>query len=227
MKKIKSYLNLDYINKHKLSEKKLKDNGIELQKPDEIFVQYPRWNDYYGSNYGRLLSLKGEEIRICTPYPTGAKTEKGQYNSYKLCKVVRGNIKTLEITAHRLIADIFLPNFWKWMDRNQLQAHHLDHSRTNNQIDNLMLLPSNLHAYMNRIKATALFKNGRFFTINPYEIMESTGLSLEQIIGITNKKNKPLKSSGKWTVFEVEGVLIGFQFTKKSKKSKKKNKKKR
>ena len=47
--------NVDYINKHTLSSKKIREAGIELKGIDEIFVQYPGWNDYYGSNYGRLI----------------------------------------------------------------------------------------------------------------------------------------------------------------------------
>ena len=50
--------NVDYINKHKLSDRKIKEAGIELLGYDEVFVQYPRWNDYYGSNYGRLISIE-------------------------------------------------------------------------------------------------------------------------------------------------------------------------
>lgn len=47
--------NTDYIEKHKLSNRKIKEAGIELLGLDEIFVQYPLWNDYYGSNYGLSL----------------------------------------------------------------------------------------------------------------------------------------------------------------------------
>ena len=61
--------NVDYINKHTLSSKKIREAGIELKGIDEVFVQYPGWNDYYGSNYGRLISIKFGKVELSQPYP--------------------------------------------------------------------------------------------------------------------------------------------------------------
>lgn len=210
--------NVDYINKHTLSQKKIREAGIELKGLDEIFVQYPKWNDYYGSNYGRLISTKYGDVKLCKAYPCGEDGE-DKYLGYKMTKVTYGQSRKLSITCHRLVADIFLPNFWG-LERNKLQAHHLDHSKSNNYYKNLILLPTGLHTIMNNTKKMVLFKNKTFRTSTPYQIMEQTGLTLDEII-MAAKKGKPVKSDGKYSVFDVKGHLIGFQFY--PKKNKKKN----
>ena len=47
--------------------------------------------------------------------------------------------------------------------------------------------------------------------------MYDTGLSLEDIILADKSKKKPLKSDGKYTVFNVKGNLIGYQYYPKKK----------
>lgn len=205
-----TYLNTEYIKKHKLSQKKISDAGIELVKWDEVFVQYPKWSDYYGSNYGRLISMKTGKPEIRTPYINGTHVSGKPYLGYKLTKVVRGKQKELSISMHRLVADIFLPNYWKHLDRNQLQAHHLDHTAQNNFVGNIALLPTRLHQIMNRVKKMIYLKGGTYRVMNVYQIMQKTGLSMEEVV--TACKGKPLKSQGKYSVFEVKGHLIGFMF---------------
>lgn len=213
--------NVDYINKHTLSSKKIREAGIELKGIDEVFVQYPGWNDYYGSNYGRLISVKFGKVELRQPYPCSENDGKDQYLGYKLTKVTYGKQRQMSISCHRLVADIFLPNYWKdtIKDRNKLQAHHLDHSKSNNYYKNLILLPSKLHQVMNTVKKMVLLKNGTFRTVTPYQILEETGLTLEEII--LSAKGKPIKADGKYSVFEVKGHLIGFQFYPKNKSKKK------
>ena len=213
--------NVDYINKHTLSSKKIREAGIELKGIDEVFVQYPGWNDYYGSNYGRLISIKFGKVELRQPYPCSENDGKDQYLGYKLTKVTYGKQRQMSISCHRLVADIFLPNYWKdtIKDRNKLQAHHLDHSKSNNYYKNLILLPSKLHQVMNTVKKMVLLKNGTFRTVTPYQILEETGLTLEEII--LSAKGKPIKSDGKYSVFEVKGHMIGFQFYPKKKTKKK------
>lgn len=218
--------NVDYINKHTLSIKKIREAGIELLGIDEVFVQYPGWRDYYGSNYGRLISLKCGKIELRQARSCGLSDGKDQYLGYRMTKVTYGKRRELSITCHRLVADIFLPNFWKdtITDRNKLQAHHLDHSKSNNYYKNIILLPTRLHKTMNTVKKTVLLKsNGTFRIVTPYQIMEETGLTLDEIILSAN--GKPIKSEGKYSIFEAKGHLIGFQFT--PKKKKKKNSKKK
>lgn len=207
----------EYIIKNLLPEKKLKAAGISLVHPDEIFVKHPDWNNHYGSNYGRSVTVKDGKIKL-----KGNETKKDPSKYREYCFTQPGK-KDKTISAHRLIADCFLPNFWEGIDRNQLQAHHLDHSKTNNVWTNIMLLPIALHYVMNRTKKTALFSNGKFREMNLYQIMAETGLNLDEMILAT--KNKPEKSiGGKWSVFEVRGHYIGFQFVPEKKGKKKKTK---
>ena len=212
--------NTDYIEKHKLSNRKIKEAGIELLGLDEIFVQYPLWNDYYGSNYGRLISMKCGKVELLKPVICGGENE-NEYTGYKLAKKTYDKQRTLSISCHRLVADIFLPNYWKdtIKDRNKLQAHHLDHSKNNNYYKNLILLPSRLHQVMNTSKKMILLKNGKYRTVTPYQIMEETGLTLDEII--LSAKGKPIKSDGKYSIFDVKGNLVGFQFYPKKPRKKK------
>ena len=212
----------EYITKNLLSEKFLKDADIELMHPDEIFVQHQWCGDYYGSNYGRAISLKNDKVDLLPALPMGKPDENGEmYLGYKFSKP---GANPLSISCHRLIADCFLPNFWDGADRNKLQAHHIDHGRYNNVWTNIMLLPTPLHRVMDYVKKTALFADGEFKEMNLYQIMVETGLSLDEMILAT--KNKPEKSvGGKWSIFEVRGNYIGFQFLPNNRGKKKKSKK--
>ena len=63
----------DNIIKNSLSEKILREKGIDLL-PDEIFVRFWKpWDEYYGSNYGRLISTKCGKfvLRNVKPAPDG------------------------------------------------------------------------------------------------------------------------------------------------------------
>lgn len=72
---------------------------------------------------------------------------------------------------------------------------------------------------MNTTKKMVLLKNGKYRTVTPYQILEETGLTLDEII--LSVKGKPIKSDGKYSIFDVKGNLIGFQFyPKKSRKKK-------
>lgn len=206
-------INQDYIDRHRMSNKKIQSAGIELLKPDEVFAQYPGWQDYYGSNYGRLISVKGDRIKLVTPGISNG------YICYSLAKVTYGTQRKVSITAHRLVADIFLPNYWHHLSRSQLQAHHLDHDKSNNAWSNLILLPSNLHQIMNRIRKMILLQDGQIMHMTPYEIAQETGLTIDEII--LGTKNKPLKSDSKYSIYDIGGRLIGVQWTKKQKKDKK------
>ena len=206
-------INTEYIEKHKYSTKKLTSAGIELLQPDEIFVQYPLWNDYYGSSYGRLISVKDGQVKLLKP------ADQNGYFGYKLAKVAYGKQRIFSISAHRLVADIFLPNYWKHLDRNQLQAHHLDHNKLNNDYRNLVLLPTALHQIMNRVKRMVLLQNGQIIPVTPYEASEATGLTLDEII--LGTKQKPLKSPNKYSVYQIGNHLIGVQWLPKKSKKKK------
>ena len=47
---------------------------------------------------------------------------------------------------------------------------------------------------------------------NPLDLVRDTGLTLEDILLANKGKKKPVKSRGKFTVFDIKGHLIGFQY---------------
>lgn len=210
----------EFVIENMMPEEVLEDAGIELMHPNEVFVQHQWCEDYYGSNYGRAISLKWDKIELLPALPMGKPDKNGEvYLGYKFSKP---GSEPLPISCHRLIADCFLPNFWEGADRNKLQAHHIDHRRYNNVWTNIMLLPTSLHRVMDYVKKTALFADGEFKEMNLYQIMAETGLSLDEMILAT--KNKPERSvGGKWTIFEVRGNYIGFQFLPNNRGKKKKS----
>ena len=55
----------------------------------------------------------------------------------------------------------------------------------------------------------SVFKNS---FIEAALLLEETGLSLEEILLANKGKKKPLKSTGGYTVFDIKGNLIGFQY---------------
>lgn len=87
---------------------------------------------------------------------------------------------------------------------------------------NLVLLPATLHKALDKIKKLVLLKDGIIEYTNPLDLVYDTGLSLEDIILADKSKKKPLKSDGKYTVFNVKGNLIGYQYYPKKKQKKEK-----
>ena len=70
-----------------------------------------------------------------------------KYTGYTFC---RPKDKQLSINMSRMVADVFCPNFYEGQARGTLQAHHIDHDRTNNSWKNIALLPEKLHQAVHR-----------------------------------------------------------------------------
>lgn len=201
--------NTDYIQRNLLSDRKLTEAGVTPLAADEYFVKYPGYTEYYISSYGRLLSLKNQP-KLIQPNLVN------QYYTYQLSKKTKGKSKKRIKTAQRMVAEVFCPNFWG--DLDSLHTHHLNGKKLDNYYRNLILLPPILHSPMNRVKRIAYFKNGKLKLMNPLEIHRLTGLSIEEIVMAA--KGKTIKSYGKYSVFEVKGELIGFEFYPKKNKKK-------
>lgn len=57
--------------------------------------------------------------------------------------------------------------------------------------------------------------NGRITEYqSPLDLVYDTGLKLEDVLLANKGKKKPIKSDSKYTVFDVKGNLIGFQYYK-------------
>lgn len=206
---MKKYLKVGQIYRNKLSNEFLEDAGIELIAPDEIFVKYPRWKKYYASNYGRLISLQ-DGVRLLNPNQLN-RNGGDSYVNYKLSK--NHGKSTMTISAHRLVADTFLQNYWKDKSRNQLQAHHLDHSKSNNYYRNLMLLPTNLHYLMNKLQSICVVVNGAAVpVVTAYDLI-SDNLTLDEIILESEARDKKVDTIDGYEIHELKGLMVGYQYT--------------
>jgi hypothetical protein len=198
--KNKFKFNREYIANNRLPQDIIQKAGIDLTADDEIFIRHPYGTDYYVSQYGRGISVKGNKVKLLSLTPGG-----GGYYYFKF-----SDDGLYSISVHRAVADVFCPDLWKTQD---LQAHHIDKIRTNNYYENLILLPRKLHRRLEKIKKIILLKDGKFIEYkNPLDLMLDTGLKVEDIIVPDEDGRKPLKSQGKYTIYEIDGNLIGYQY---------------
>lgn len=211
--KQKNYLNKfnwnkEYIITHTLDEDIIKRAGIKKLDDSEIFVQHPTCTDYYCSQYGRAISIKGDRVKLLGAVIGGQPDRQYLYYTFSM----HGYPTT--IGAHRAVADIFCPNFWKsGRKKIKFEAHHIDGNKMNNNYRNIILLPTHLHTAIHKIKKMVLFKDGQIIEYkNPLDMVYDTGLKLEDILLANKGKKKPLKSQGGYTVFNVKGHLIGFKY---------------
>lgn len=206
--------NKEHILQHTLDEKVLEDAGIEKLDDAEVFIEHPISKKYYVSQYGRIITLKRAEVKLLGLLIGGQSDRQYLYCTFS----DKGEPRT--IGAHRAVAEVFCPNFWG--KGAKLEAHHLDGDKMNNNYWNLILLPTNLHAAIHKIKKIVLLEDGRITEYkNPLDLVHDTGLKLEDILLANQGKKKPIRSDSKYTVFNVKGHLIGFQYY--PNKNKKKN----
>ena len=200
--------NKEYIITHTLDEDIIKRAGIKKLDDSEVFVQHPKYKDYYCSQYGRAISIKGDRVKLLGANIGGQPDRQYLYYTFSM----HGYPTT--IGAHRAVADIFCPNFWKsGRKKIKFEAHHIDGNKMNNNYRNIILLPTHLHAAIHKIKKMVLFKDGQIIEYkNPLDMVYDTGLKLEDILLANKGKKKPLKSQGGYTVFNVKGHLIGFKY---------------
>lgn len=201
--------NIDYILNNRLSIQKIRKSGIQLYT-DEFFVKFPNWRNYYISQYGRLISCKNNKLKLLKHNNSGTNKD---YLNYKLSD--QSNNRERTITENRAVAEVFCPNFWGI--NKKLEAHHIDGNRSKNFYRNIILLPTDLHHKLHEIKRIVLFEGRRIIEYeNILDLIRDTDLTLEQVIlARYDKKRKPLKSSSKYTVYNIEGHKIGFQYYKK------------
>lgn len=196
--------NYEYIIQNQLADEVLESAEIEKLEPSEIFVEHPQAQGYYVSQFGRVVSLKRKKAVLLGAFIGGQSDRQYLYYGFS-------DRDTKTIGMHRAVADVFCPNFWKGADR--LEAHHIDGNKLNNHYRNLILLPPILHAAIHKIKKIVLLKDGAMTEYkNPLDLVYETGLKLEDILLANKGKKKPIKSEGGYTVFNIKGNLIGFQY---------------
>ena len=75
------------------------------------------------------------------------------------------------------------------------------------------MLPTNLHAAIHKIKDIVLLRDKAIKHYeNPLDLVADTGLTLEEILLANKGKKKPVRSDGGYTVFQIKGFLVGFQY---------------
>lgn len=230
-----------------LSQGMLDKNEIQLLMEDEVFTQIKRWNQYYISNYGRLIRRKKKGVySIVKPSerPNG-------YLVYTLSKPARtyrgekirnldGTTKTNRASkqAQRLTAEIYVKNPYSEDEYtlDDLQVHHKDKNPQNNYYKNLMWLCKSKngrkdHDFIHQLKKVSLY-NQETATFHSYKDIETLLRRLDvdvlEFIDSVRLNDKLFKSQdGKWDVYHINNEFVGVQFQpKQQKKKKKKNKNK-
>ena len=217
----------------KLSNKKLKENNIELQAIDEEYNKFFDWTKYFLSNYGNLLHQDNKGIyKLVTP----SEVENG-YLSYTLSKPARkykgkkkGQGKRKHFYAHRMVLMLYCDNPYppKEYALSDLQGHHKNKDKKDNYYKNLMWACKNKngrtdHDFLDSIKKIAYYnqENASFYTYKDIELL-CKRLKVNHMELIDSiKYNDKLFQEGKWEIYNVNGHFIGLQFYKEDKKKKK------
>lgn len=212
-----------------LSTKKLVENEIDLLSWNEVFSQVPQWNNYYISNYGRLLH-KNKKGRLTVINPS---IVTGGYLQYSLSAPARrykgkkvrdknGKPKTRKknMYAHRLVAELYVnsqyPDDYRIED---LQVHHKDKRPQNNYYKNLMYLETSAHKFVDSIKQIGSYnrRTGRVYTYSDIErLSDKAGINV--IDFIEHLRFGESEKIGKYNIYNINGYEVAVQFFKKKKK---------
>lgn len=88
----------------------------------EFFKKINGYDNYYISNFGRVISTKFNKIKYLKQSVSAG------YYYINICQNGKHKLKHI----HRLVAETFIDN-----PNNHLQVDHIDGDRTNNNIENL------------------------------------------------------------------------------------------
>ena len=201
------------IIKGSLSEKKIREAGIELYD-HEVFTQIWRFGEYYGSNYGRLISTKFGRIKLrkenvdSTNHIGYVITNPSEWDGE--VQIEAADHKSL--SGNQLVGQLFLHNYWEGIRERQLETHHLDHNPLNNDWRNILLCPVWIHKLVEHVDIFRLCVDSQYVPMTPYEIMEKTGLSLEEIANPLKRDPDFTKNQGSKDIegYHVGSHIIGF-----------------
>ena len=105
-----------------------KKKNLKFIEENEL-VEHPRYKGFYGAKDSRVFSSKGRYGAIRELKPVLNKSNNGYY---MMCCGRDENGKTYQISWHRFIAEIFIPNL-----NNLPEVNHLDEDKSNCCVDNL------------------------------------------------------------------------------------------
>lgn len=216
------------VRNSRLTTEDLKNYEIELIADDEVFTRLPRFKYYYISNYGRLVKEQPKNGKLHSVNP---EIVPNGYIAYKLLKPNRkyrgkplryengklkyGNTKT---TAQRLVAMVYVNNYYGEYAIDDLQVHHKDKNRQNNYFKNLIWLSLEDHKFIHKIKKIAIYNqnNGTYRTYRDIEyVAKLCKLNIREFLDeIKSNKNHFKSLDGKWANFYVNNKFIGIQWFK-------------
>lgn len=131
----------------------------------EVFLRIEDYDDYYVSNLGRVLSLKGKKERFL-------KARIGKDGYYYVTLNKKGKKKSFKV--HRLVAKAFIPN-----PDNLPCINHKDENKLNNHIDNLEWCTQKYNINYGTAKIRWANKNKRrvaCYTLSGEFVKEYTGI---------------------------------------------------
>lgn len=201
----------------------MRGKEIFLLHKDEIFVKVQKYDDYYISNYGRVISKQRGEYKLLE----GHITSHG-YMSYKLLRTVeksRNHKKEIvdemwEVTAHQLVAIHFLNNYQPDI---KIHVHHKDGDKLNNDFRNLRWVSPREHKLIHTIDKIGIYDRENKCVVEyktPYDVAENYGLSMEQLADVIHRDNETAEFED-WKRYILyrknESVLIAIQRDKENK----------
>lgn len=151
--------------------------------PGEIWLPIPDYENYHGSNFGRIKSFKGSKQRILKPSIT-------RYGYLQVFLSKKSKDKPFEI--QRLVAQLFVPN-----PENKLEVNHKDGNKFNNHVSNLEWVTHSEN--MQHATRTGLFPSG--------EDSALAKLTNEQVLYI-RENPLGLTTYGLAEMFDVERTTI-------------------
>lgn len=133
------YKKLHLVSLEERASQRKKDTEVEKRKKQEQenlkfieeneLVEHPRFKGYYGRKDSRVFSSKGAYGSIRELKPVYQKSNNGYY-MMQCGKNENG--KNNQVSWHRFIAEIFIPN-----PNNLPEVNHLDEDKGNCRVDNL------------------------------------------------------------------------------------------
>lgn len=96
-------------------------------KQNILIEQHPIHKDYYGTSEGDVISFKSKQPKFIKQCNHGR-----GYTQFRVCY---GRTEGSMYLTHRFIYECFFGEIEEGMC-----VHHIDHNKTNNELDNLMLV---------------------------------------------------------------------------------------